>query len=363
MSRLLARIDAEIAQTSDQVSVDCLRAERAAYLARQGRFDEAKAIVQSIRERYGEKPNAKVASWLHFVEGLTYLFGDAGGPARDKIRRAFALASAAEFVSMQALCSGWLAHLSFGLLDVDEMTRYVKDAFRLASDHDHHALSRASLVCAVALHLANRYDLAKPWYSSARSHASAAGDETMIGATMHNMTSMSVMNLRQAVLAGASSASVSSNALLEVASTSSYDELVGTVSLSSWAPILQAGAASLLGDWERALELYSIHADEARRQGQERLRSYMHADVAWCRAQTGAPDLALKEVLAAEGGLGADTLVDDRAATHSRLAGALATIGLADAARDHAALATEGWADFSLLQARIVQLLGEIPSR
>jgi hypothetical protein len=48
-SRLLAQLAARIAAARDPVESACLRAQRGIYLARQGKHDEAEAIVRTPR--------------------------------------------------------------------------------------------------------------------------------------------------------------------------------------------------------------------------------------------------------------------------------------------------------------------------
>lgn len=262
---------------------------------------------------------------------------------------------------MRALCAAWLAHLEFGLLNLGSMATYLFEAFECAENTAaHDALSRASLVAAVAVHSSNRYDLAKVWYSKARLHAVAEGDDATLSALLHNMTSMGVMNLRQSVLTGAGNPRPALDALMGADSTSSYDDLKGMLGLTTWIPLLRAYVASLLGDAGQALTLYREHVEEATKQGQERMMPYIHADMAWCHAQTGEPELARSVATDAERGLNSDVHVDDRAATHSRLSATFAILGFTDSAIAHERLADESWRQYILLQTQTVESLGRL---
>ena len=46
--RLLVRLEAEIAAATSQLEADCKRAERAAYLARLARLEEAQIVVEAV---------------------------------------------------------------------------------------------------------------------------------------------------------------------------------------------------------------------------------------------------------------------------------------------------------------------------
>ena len=117
-SRLLLRLEAGIVNAKSVVEADCLRAERAAYLARLGRFEEVRAELDALRARYDCRPNVKISVWLNLVEGLTIHSREMGQAARDKVLRAHALSGAAGLLQMRALSAGWLAHMDFLLAEI-----------------------------------------------------------------------------------------------------------------------------------------------------------------------------------------------------------------------------------------------------
>lgn len=362
-SRFLDRIDAEILQAPDAVTADCLRAKQASFLIRQGYAEEASAILKELRSRYNARPDARVSCWLNLVEGLSYLFAGVEGDPSDKFSRALALATAAKLGSAGALAAAWLAHIKFSSLDFHGVSRFVNLSLESAGDDDHQALARADLVGAISLHLANRYDLAKNWYAAARNHAVAEGDEATISALMHNVTCMGVANLRQRTLCNTPSFDGSPNTRLEAESTISYDELIGTQSLSSWVPILKAQVASLTGKPAEALRIYENNMSVARDQGMGRVLSYMHADIAWCYARVENFPSAHRNAEDAIANLTTATLVDDKAATHQRLADTFKLLGAVDKATEHGEQAKLAWDEFVKLQQETTHLLGAISPR
>ena len=164
-------IEAEIAAAADSIAADCARGKLAGYHVRQGREDLAKEILSALRARYSDRPLAAISAWVNLVEGLVGVFKGDALAATDKIRRAHVLSSAGGLRPMRALAAGWLANLSFGVLDVPAMHGFLREALEYSTDADHEARARACLVAAVALDFANRYDLAKPWYRLAHRHA------------------------------------------------------------------------------------------------------------------------------------------------------------------------------------------------
>lgn len=360
-SRLLTGIEAEIAAARSDVAADCARAKRACFLVRVGRIEEASIELTSLRDRYRQTPVAEIAARLNLTEGLIRFFSGATAPALDKIRRAHAIATTANLPKVVALSSAWLAHLEFSLLQVDAMVVHLRESFVNADGDDHEALSRASLVAGVATHSSYRYDLAKRWYTQTRVHAAAEGDDATLSALLHNMTSMGVMNLRQAVLTGKGESRLALDALMGADSTSSYDDLKGMLGLETWVPLLRAYMASLVNEPCNAIALYARHLEQAKSEGQGRMLSYIYADMAWCHLQLGEVELARSEADEALRSLAVETQIDDRAATHSRLAQTFSAIG-SEAAAEHGSRAEALWSEYALLQTRTVTLLDELAS-
>jgi hypothetical protein len=186
-SRLLSQLAARIAAARDPVEAACLRAQRGIYLARQGKHQEAEAIVSAIRDEFGTKPNAEVTAWVSLVEALIHFYSQPGPKALDRLRRAHALSRAMNHPVLVPLCAAWLAHIEFNANRMEPMLQYAVQALQLAQPTHHAALARVSLVIADAFHFAGRFDLAKDWYAAVRQHALAEGDDAMISAMLHNV--------------------------------------------------------------------------------------------------------------------------------------------------------------------------------
>jgi tetratricopeptide (TPR) repeat protein len=362
-SRLLIQLDAQIAAADDPFAADCLRAERACYLARQGRFQDARITLDMLRERYAIHPRASMSAWLSLAEGLMIYFLDMNPRSRDRVLRAYAISGAAGLSSLHALSAAWLAQMDFARLNLESMAHHVNQALKIA-DLDHHAArSRASLVVAQALHTAGRMDLALPWYERTRAHALEAGDDAAISALIHNMAGNQLDSLRLTKLTGRTDFNVGKHAMLGNKSTAHFDRMIGASSLDILNPIRSAQILSLLGEPTRALALYEEHMAAGIDQGLRRLQSDLLSDQAWCRVRVGQHDAARADAVAAEGYLIPETQIDDKAATHSRLALVYAGLGEEERARRHENLAAEAWKAFGQLQNRILELLSAMTVR
>jgi tetratricopeptide (TPR) repeat protein len=358
-SRLLRQLDAAVETATTQLVADFCRAERACYLARQGRTDEAKSVIIALRRQYGPKPNAEMSAWLSLAEGLEIYFRDLGAGSRDKVLRAFALSTAAGLVPLQSLTAAWLAQMDFTGLDVEPMARHVKQALKLAAPQNHSARGRASLVLGQALHFALRFDLALPWYRQAHAHATEQGDDAAISAFMHNMACMRLDNLRQAKLTGLPAEGDVDISLAGTESTTRFDQLIGASSLKALNPLLIARVHSLQNRPAEALILYEEHLTIDVDRGFSRMRSDLLSDMAWCLFQLSEREAAISSAIEAEASLNSETQIDDRAATHTRLGWLFAAMGDNEAANRHKLLAAEAWSAFAQLQAKIVELLGD----
>jgi len=359
-SRLLARLDSEIAAAKHPLKADCLRAERAGFLARQGNLDEARHVLSSLHMQYAAHPHVVMSAWLSLGEGLLSHFSDLGSAAHDRMRRAYALSGAARDMKLHALSAAWLAHMDYTQYDFDAMVRHVGEALSLSDAIDHGIRSRACLVVAQAYHFGGRYDLAQAWYAKARHHAGADGDEATLGALMHNMAWLHASHARQQTLTAPGTGGVTPQMLMSAESTGNFDVLMGTVALDALLPILRAQILSLQGECVEALALYEQHMAQAMVQGLARMQGSLRADMAWCRLRLGDDHGAMQDARAAALAAEHETDLDDRAAAHSRLARVFAELGDGVAAERHSLRAGDDWSAHERDQAAVVVNLNRL---
>jgi hypothetical protein len=342
-SRLLSHLDAAIAAAAMPSEADCLRAERAGLLARQGQLAEARGIIAGLQAQYGQAPHPRVNAWISLAEGLASYFSDLGHTAHDKIKRAYALSGASRDRRLNALAAAWLAHMDYTAYDLDAMGRHVSEALLLADAEHHSARSRACLVVALAYHFGGRFEASQPWYAKARLHASAEGDEAMLSAIMYNMAGLLADQSRHAVMTGAQDPTMLRRAELSLQSATNLDALIGIASLDALVPLHRARVCTLQGQWAEALSLYEAHFSDGLLQGLDRQRASLGADLAWCRLQLGQTEQACKDALAAQVAVAHDRDADDRAAAHHRLAQVFAQLGQAELAARHREAASADW--------------------
>jgi tetratricopeptide (TPR) repeat protein len=358
-SRLLAQLDAAIAQTANPVEADVLRAERVGLLAREGRVDEARSALTPLQRRHQSRPDAATAAALCLADAMVDYFSDLSGQARVKLQQARALSLSANRMPLQAVCLAWMAHLDYVHTDIDGVARNASLALRLAAPDHHSARSRACLVIAMAYHYGGRIDRAQGWYAKARQHASAEGDAATISALMHNMAALRSDQARMAAVFAddAKQHDVALQALTAAESSSHFDDRMGGTALAVLRPILRAQTLVTQSRYAEALVLFEAHFGDALATGLGRLECSLRADVAWCRAKLAQPAHAREQAKAAVAALRPECDLDDVALTHGRLAKVHELLGEPEAAQRHARLAQEHWQRHVAEKAQIIAVL------
>jgi hypothetical protein len=134
-SRALAQLDAAIQAASNPIEAQCLRAERAGLLARQGQLERARAAIDELAAQLAWQPNnPALRAWLTLAEGLHGYYSVIGREAQATLESAYALARQARgAVRLQATTAAWLANLAFANDDMPGMAALVREALDTAA--------------------------------------------------------------------------------------------------------------------------------------------------------------------------------------------------------------------------------------
>lgn len=353
-SRFLNSLESQIARSSGIVTPQ-LRAERAAYFARAGQVDEALEELASIRRECSTLSDSRLSAILNFAEGLCHYYNDFSPVAWDRFKRARALAQMGGHTDVAGRALSWLSLLAYSAHRPDEMCRYIDDCVDELRCRDSTALARTSLTIAMALHAANRFDLAMRWYRRAHLFAVDTRDEAMISAMLHNMAALWLTNSRNAALGGPPSSDRSRQALLGAISSFNFDDLVESTALGVLKPLLEAQLCSLESDFPRAVELYNKSEEEFPVEAVHNWASWMVADRVWCRLQCGVEADAIDILEAIEASLDKVNQVDEQAATLARLAMCWQSLGQAARARPLFERAKACWQQFEEFQIEVLR--------
>ncbi|WP_077036711.1 hypothetical protein [Pelomonas sp. KK5] len=357
-SRLLQRLEQEIAAAGSPLRAAPLAARRAILLIRHGESAAARAQLTELHQLGFSHPQSGIAGWLQLAEGLMSFYADLGDGGFDKLQRAEALARAARQPELEALACAWLAMLSYLRQDIEAVARHARRCLDIAAPDDH--ASRGRLAIALALAHDECDQPAQPWYANARRHAMQDGDDAALSALMFNMAAMRASRARYGVLSGGLVGSGVPMALMAGAqSAQHYDRAIGVAVKDGLTPLVQAQVLAINGDHAGAQALYEQHLPEAMSQGLARLNSVYLSDLAWCRIKTGQKAQALQQAQRAELEIDPACHLNDRAATHARLAQVYAELNQQGASTRHAEEAERLWQAVAAQQQRWAQLLAE----
>lgn len=353
-SRLLTSLESQITVSRGLLTLQ-LRAERAAYLARSGRIEEAFDEVACIRKDSANLSDSRLSAMLHFAEGLCHYYRDFGPNATDRLRRAQALAQIGNHSDVAGRAVSWLCLLAYSAHKYDDMRRHIDECVEELKCRDSTALARTSLTIAMAVHVGNRFDLAMPWYRRAHLFAVEMQDEAMISAMLHNMASLWLTNSRNAALGGPATVDRSRQALMGALSSFNFDDLVEFTALGVLKPLLEAQLCSLESNFRGALDLYDKAEEDFPVQVVHNWATWMGADRLWCRLNCGESAGAIDNLELIGGSLNDTDHADEQAATLVRLAECWRILGKPTRAQQCSEKADASWRRFSELQLNMLQ--------
>ena len=356
-SRLLKRLDAEIAAATDLGSQSCLQVQRALLFARHGHSAAAREQLTALHQLAFQHPSLELGAWLHFAEGMMSYFLDFSSETTGKMVRALTTARHLKMTALIALSTAWLAQIAYMRNQQEEMLRHAHECDALAALDDHGARYRLCMVLGLAHQYAGLGKQAQTWYQAAKQHAVADGDEAAMSALIYNMAEMRTAQARRDSLANVVVGKI--GLLLGADSVKHYDAAVGGSANPHLTAVLRAQVLTVDGEFEQARALFESHLPQTLSSGLGRLGSSMMADLAWCRVNTGQHEHALLQARESELELDPSCDVDDRAATHSRLSQVFNALGDRAAAERHATKAAEEWREFAAAQAVFAAALTE----
>ena len=356
-SRLIQRLEQQIAQCDDPLTLECLKAERIGVLARHGLLDEARAALQGVRQQNQRLRRVRLAAWIALVEGLIDHFESLAPSAALHFEQAYKHALRARDVEVQALAMAWLSISSLNASALETFASQIAQAVHLARPEHHAVWARIGLVLGDTYRFAGDETRALRWYARARQAAAMEGDSSMMSAFLHNQSAMRSASIGLDDATGQCDADAAQRALLEAESSANYDGSAGSAALQAMLPVIRAQLLVVLGRFEEALALYDAHLSHASAEGMAHREARFMADRAWCLFQLAQPEAAWRDAERAHSALSALYDADDRAAVHGRLARVSAGLGLTAQAQYHHQLAQAALSEHRAEQARWRQAL------
>ena len=177
MAQFLIRLEKRLLIEAEPVERAVLCAKKAIYLARTGRFEEAKSIIAELRNGFGAGQNAKVTVWIMLLEGICFLYEKISPLAFDRVHRAQFLSLAINDRALISLTSAWKAHLEFEQSSFVGMAESLKISIKNVAEDDNDSDARLSMVLADAMFLCGDRKAAQKWFMRSRRNAIDAGDQ------------------------------------------------------------------------------------------------------------------------------------------------------------------------------------------
>jgi hypothetical protein len=324
-SRLLVSIEAAIKKAANPIEAQCLRAERAALLARQGQLERAQGAIDELKAQLAWQPhNSLVRGWVALAEGLHAYYSVIGEGCGEAFDLAWRMAgdSGAPGQRLGATVAAWRAVLGYNDKEPPAtIAGWVRQSLDLAAPEHRGARARATLAAGLVYHYAQRHDCAHGWYEASRRHAITEGDEAHLSALMYNQAMHRAHQAQIALAFGdADSAEAAAQALMSVESIGHYDAGIGTASLGSLVPLMRAEILTAQARFAEAWALYDAHFDSGMAEGFKRIEASFLADRAWCAYQLGHGAAARSLAAAAAAALAGPIDFDDRMIALARLA-------------------------------------------
>ena len=333
--------------------------DAAIYCSRKGDESDASKWIARMRRCESQATEAECVSAANLAEGVLAFCQSRYTQAADKLRRAESLCLIRRNDRLLRMVLAWSAHVEFNDGRLNVVPELLKRAITAVPSTEHLTLARVASTLAMALHHADRYDLARPWYERARREAVAAGDDQGIDAVLHNTVAFRVNNLRLASLAGEPIEQDLLRAEQEYASSVTYDAMKAPESFRWSLPLVAQQLAILRNRFDEArtgLEDWISHfADQA----PDRLRGVAQADLALACASVGSIDDALAHMSIVDRTPSDNQTLDETATIQFRRHQLAGLMGREDEAQAYLAAALEALQGHRHEQAAVVAALGD----
>lgn len=358
-TRLLERIEHELAAARDPVERVRLQQDRAVALTRLGRVEDSQAALERAR---AEAP-AALPDWLalrhDYVAAIqTYFarrFGDALAQMRDVLARALKLGHA----PLIGECESALAIFLQREGDVRGAARHAR-AVLANADATAESRYRAALALASLLQDASEHDEAARLYAEARAAVERTDDDIALASLLHRTASLRAAHVRQAAARGELDEAALRHAIGGLQKSIEFAQTLGEAPGRVLDELMLAEMFVLQKRYDDALALYEANLARAERDGRLVEVTVALSDRAMCLLKTGRAEEALAAARAAQARLDDATPAEIRAIVHGNLASMLQELARADEAREHAALARIAWEATAHEQREARRLLADV---
>ncbi len=294
MSRLLSRLQSDLLIASDPLEKAELLARISGYLARTGRFDEARQFVAELRLNYAGEKSGLATVWIMLAEALIHIFSDLNPLALDRVKRAQILGLAMKYPAAIALASAWRAHLEFENSLFEAMVISIRTGMRHAALDDHDSQVRLAMVLANAFMISGDRANSQVWFAKARNHAVKNGDQASIEALLYNRTAFGISIVRSDRCIDIVQQADLVTLRKEVESDMNLQKLTGISALDNHIYLWSARLSILEGKFAEAIEGLASSRQGFPFADYNFSQQMIDLEMVYCLAHTGQLDKALR---------------------------------------------------------------------
>lgn len=258
MSPLLFRLEEQLLVETDAYRVAELRARRAAYLARIGRFQEASEEIADLRLVFSDGRSGRVTALIMLAEAMVAYFSELASSAADRVARAKLLGHAMKDREVISLAAAWHGFFEFEQSKFQSAIRSVKQAMEFARPEDHAAWSRCAIVLLNCHALCGDTPSSQHWFQEGREHALKDGDQASVEALLHSKAVFGVAWLWSQRTRGVRDPGAIARVRLEVSSARNLQRLARIEAHASYIELAHARLLILEDKFDEALE--ALHA-------------------------------------------------------------------------------------------------------
>ncbi len=312
MSQLLFRIDERLLVESDPMNRAELVARQAGYLARVGRFEEAKLKIAELRAVFADGRSGRVTACIMLAEGLVLHYEKLGSIAADRIARAQLLGQAMKDREIVAITSAWRAHLEFEDSMFEPAARSIRLALQCAEPGDDATRARCAIVLFNAFALCGRRKESQYWFLKGRDHALKMGDQASLDALLHSKAVFGVAWLRSQACKGSVDAASMAMARTEISSARNLQNLTQVQAHANYIDLCDARLQIMEGNFQSAKDLLMLIRNDGPYPRGHFNQGLIDLEIAYCECRLNRMEAAVERFTSILPGALNSVDVDDR---------------------------------------------------
>lgn len=312
MSQLLLRIDERLLIETDPTQRAELVARQAGYMARVGRFTEAREKIVELRQVFADGRSGRATAFIMLAEGLVQHYEQLGSNAADRIARAQLLGQAMRDREVVAITSAWRGHLEFEESKFELAAKSIRLALQNAEPDDHATHVRCAIVLFNAFALCGQRKASQYYFLVGRDHALKLGDQASLDALLHSKAVFGVAWLRSQNCKGNEDAALMTMARAEISSARNLQNLTRVGAHANYINLCDARLQIMEGKFQSAKDLLTLIRNDGPYPSGHFSQGLIDLEIAYCDCRLNRVEAAVEAFAQLQPGLLDSLDVDDR---------------------------------------------------